>query len=92
MVQVPDKITKLIEEFLCELEIHQIHIDRAILFGSYAAGTFDEWSDIDLALVSESFKGDRFADRDLIREIKLSVRDLENIKVPFTFSVIPAWF
>ncbi len=57
MAQVPDKITKLIKQFLHELEINQIHINKAILFGSYANGTFHEWSDIDLALVSNSFKG-----------------------------------
>ena len=73
MAQVPDKIKKLIEQFLHELEINQIHINKAILFGSYANGTFHEWSDIDLALVSNSFKGDRFKDRDLIRKIKLAV-------------------
>ena len=72
MAQVPDKITKLIKQFLHELEINQIHINKAI-FGSYANGTFNEWSDIDLALVSDSFKGDRFKDRDLIRPIKLTV-------------------
>ena len=73
MAQVPDKITKLIKQFIHELEINQIHINKAILFGSYANGTFNEWSDIDLALVSDSFKGDRFKDRDLIRKIKLTV-------------------
>ena len=73
MAQVPDKITKLLEQFIHELEINQIHINKAILFGSYANGTFNEWSDIDLALVSDSFKGDRFKDRDLIRKIKLAV-------------------
>ena len=35
----------------------------AILFGSYAQGTFNEWSDIDLAIVSKVFVGDRFEDR-----------------------------
>ena len=57
MAQVPDKITKLIEVFIHELELNKIHINKAILFGSYANGTFNELSDIDLALVSESFKG-----------------------------------
>jgi len=43
------------------------------LFGSYAEGRANEWSDIDIALVSDSFDGDRFDDRSKIRRITLSV-------------------
>jgi predicted nucleotidyltransferase len=43
------------------------------LFGSYAEGRANEWSDIDIALVSDSFEGDRFEDRGKIRRITLSV-------------------
>ncbi len=50
MAQVPVEITRLIDQFLNELEINQIHVNEAFLFGSYANGTFNEWSDIDLAL------------------------------------------
>lgn len=98
MAQVPDYIIELIKKFISELEYNQIHIKKAILFGSYANGTFNEWSDIDLALVSDSFKGDRFKDRDLIRKIKLAVSSsLEPIpfrsenftpKDPFVKSII----
>ncbi len=43
------------------------------MFGSYADGRANEWSDIDIALVSDSFDGDRFDDRSKIRRITLSV-------------------
>jgi predicted nucleotidyltransferase len=36
---------------------------RLILFGSRAAGNAEEYSDIDLILVSECFRGQRFLDR-----------------------------
>ena len=56
------------------------NIEQAILFGSYAQGTYTSWSDIDLALVSSDFEGDRFKDRDKIRRIKLKISsDLEPI-------------
>ncbi len=34
-----------------------------ILFGSYARGDFNLWSDIDLLIISEAFSGVRFLDR-----------------------------
>jgi hypothetical protein len=38
----------------------------------FAAGKYD-WSDIDLALVSDAFEGERFRDRNKIRRIKLEI-------------------
>ena len=67
----------------------QINIEQAILFGSYAQGTYSSWSDIDIALVSSDFEGDRFKDRDKIRRIKLKISsDLEPIPyLPDDFTV-----
>lgn len=39
-----------------------IPISQAYLFGSYAKGRADAWSDIDIALVSHKFGGIRFND------------------------------
>ncbi len=74
MAEIPDKAKLIIDRFLSELAEDGIGIEQAILFGSYAQGTFDEWSDIDLALVSSTFEGDRFRDREKIRRIKLKVK------------------
>lgn len=83
MAQIPDKISSIIELFLEELEKNNIKIEQAILFGSYTQGTYTSWSDIDLALVSSDFEGDRFKDRDKIRRIKLRISsDLEPIPYP----------
>jgi len=43
------------------------------LFGRYATGNNHDWSDIDLALVSDAFGGERFCDRNKIRRIKLEI-------------------
>jgi predicted nucleotidyltransferase len=40
----------------------EISVDKAILFGSYASGTFDNESDIDLAIFSNYFQGMRRVD------------------------------
>jgi predicted nucleotidyltransferase len=83
MAQIPDKISSIIERFLEELKKNNINIEQAVLFGSYAQGTFTTWSDIDIALVSSDFEGDRFKDRDKIRRIKLKISsDLEPIPYP----------
>ena len=73
MAQIPDQIRDIIEKYIRALEEQNIHVQRAVLFGSHAGGRANEWSDIDIALVSEAFAGDRFDDRSKIRRITLSV-------------------
>ena len=73
MVKIPDQIREIINNYIDELEKNNIHVSKAILFGSFAGGRANEWSDIDIALVSESFEGDRFNDRGKIRKITLSI-------------------
>ncbi len=64
MVKISDDIIEKIKSFITELEKDNIHVKRAILFGSYAKGTFNEWSDIDVALVSEDFEGASIFDKE----------------------------
>ena len=78
MHQIPTIITTIIKRFIDELEKNNIPIKEAILFGSYVKGTYHDWSDIDVALVSDAFDGERFRDRNKIRRIKLEISsDLE---------------
>jgi predicted nucleotidyltransferase len=73
MYKVPNRITKSIKDYINYLENTNIHIKEAILFGSYAKGNSNEFSDIDLALVSENFTGSRFFDLDTLRDAKFAV-------------------
>jgi predicted nucleotidyltransferase len=74
MVQKADrKIEQTLKSYIEQLENIGIHVQQAILFGSYASGKYDEWSDIDLAIVSNDFVGNRFEDRSKIRKITLQV-------------------
>lgn len=80
MTEIPSKTRKIIDDFLQELSKNNIKIEQAVLFGSCAQGTFNDWSDIDLAIVSKAFQGERFRDRAIIRRIKLKISsDLEPI-------------
>ena len=73
MAQIPVNIKRKIDKYLTVLREHNIPIRQAILFGSYARGDYNEWSDIDIALVSEIFEGSRIKDKNKIRKITLSV-------------------
>jgi predicted nucleotidyltransferase len=53
-----DAVVKTVKQFKKALESSNIQVERLILFGSYAAGTAREDSDIDLIVISPSF-GDK---------------------------------
>ena len=60
MAKIPDSIRETVQKYIAELAKNDIPLNKAYLFGSYTAGRHDKWSDIDIALVSEAFKGDLF--------------------------------
>ena len=51
-----DQVAKIIRGFISELS-REIPIKEIILFGSYARGNPEEYSDIDLAVISDWFEG-----------------------------------
>jgi len=53
-------------------------LNTVYLFGSYANGTAKEYSDVDLAIVSDKFEGSRFFDKQKLNKyiLKTSI-DLE---------------
>ena len=63
MAATSDSIIELVNKYIEVLQQNNIHILEAIIFGSHAKGLSREESDIDVALISESFTGDRFEDR-----------------------------
>jgi len=63
MVNKKDSAIKIVTRYIDELEKHEIHIREAIIFGSHAKKMARPESDIDVALVSDAFTGDRFEDR-----------------------------
>jgi len=83
MVQLPAKVKNIIDRYLQALIRNNIPIKEAMLFGSYAKGNYQEWSDIDIALVSEIFAGNRIDDKDKIRKITLSISSEIEV-IPFS--------
>jgi len=73
MAEIPAKIEQIIVKYMDILKQNKIPIKNAFLFGSFARGNYNEWSDIDIALVSDIFEGNRIYDRKKIRRLTLSV-------------------
>ena len=55
MAQTRRQITILVRRYIAALEARGLPVERVILFGSYASGNPDEWSDIDIAVISPKF-------------------------------------
>jgi predicted nucleotidyltransferase len=55
LVKTKTELTKIAEAYVKKLREYRVHVEKVILFGSYARGTQQENSDIDLAFVSEDF-------------------------------------
>lgn len=49
-------LNKILKDYVNLLK-KQIRLEMVILYGSYARGTPRDWSDIDIVIVSSSFKG-----------------------------------
>ncbi len=56
---VENTIIEAVQKYLAALPRVGIHARRAILFGSFACGQTDEYSDIDLIVIAPEFDGPR---------------------------------
>ena len=83
MAPSTDAVIEIIKKYVHELKLHNIPVDEAILFGSFVKGTAGEESDIDVALISNAFTGDRFDDR---RKIVPFRRTIDSRLEPMPFS------
>ena len=72
MDENPFEVKEKIKTFLTKLTESNIVVNKAILFGSYSKNQFDEYSDIDIAIVSQDFSGNPYLDNEKIRNAKLS--------------------
>jgi len=73
VAEIPNIIKSTLLRFVDELKRNHIDIRQAFFVWQLRPGTFDSWSDIDIALVSDGFRGSRFQGRNMVWKIKLSV-------------------
>ena len=83
MASPTDSTIKSIRYYIKRLEENKIPVQKVFLFGSYAKGTSREDSDIDIAVISTFFKGDRYSDRRLIVPFRRGL-DSRIEPMPFT--------
>lgn len=72
-----------IEKYLEVLKKRNIRVQKAILYGSLAAGSGDEDSDIDLAIVSPDLGQDRFKESLLLKKLTRGI-DLDISPRPYS--------
>ncbi len=62
-------VINTLRQFINELEAANIHVERLILYGSHAAGTAREDSDIDVVVISPGFADKSYWERiDILSE------------------------
>lgn len=66
MVETRTDVKQIVDHYVRQLQA-DIKVEKVILFGSHARGQANEWSDIDIAVISDDLKGlDQFQRVELI--------------------------
>ncbi len=68
--------------FIDECRLLGLTFKKVILFGSFAKGTADEWSDIDLLLISDQFTDNIFDNIKLYSKINIKYPSIETHPYP----------
>lgn len=68
MVKSKTLVKNIIMQYVEELEKH-VAVEKVILFGSWAKGNCDEYSDIDLAIFSSDFGKQRLKEAELLYRV-----------------------
>jgi predicted nucleotidyltransferase len=75
MAEIDARVLTKVRLYLEKLRKCGITISKAYIFGSYAKGQADRWSDIDIAIVSPQIGEDRFEERVKLTRMAISVDD-----------------
>lgn len=75
MAEIDAVVMKNVRMFLEKVRNAGMSISEAYIFGSYAKGKADKWSDIDIAVVSPQIGNDRFEERVRLTELAMSIDD-----------------
>jgi predicted nucleotidyltransferase len=73
MAERVNRIRKIIKNYIGIMLKNNIKVEKVYLYGSYALGKASGGSDIDIAVVSKDFSGDRFMDRRRIVPLRREV-------------------
>ena len=79
--KIDSRVKNTIMEYISKLK-KEINVIDVYLFGSYAKGNYHNDSDIDIAVISDQFKGDCIEDRLLLMRLRRDI-DLRIEPHPF---------
>lgn len=71
-----DEIVEIVKRYLASLPAFGIHANRGVLFGSFALGKADEFSDIDLVVIAPELEGPR--ELTLVEKLWLATASADN--------------
>ena len=72
----PDKqVKKVANKYIAEVVKSGIPVNSAYLFGSYAKGNSNKYSDIDICVVSSIFGKDRLKERVMLMNLQEDIND-----------------
>jgi len=66
---VPKDVEAIIRKFAGAVSARGIHVDKILLYGSYAANRQTPDSDLDVAIVSPDFGRDRFSEGVILNQL-----------------------
>lgn len=70
---VKREIIEIIKSYIYYLKENGINPEKVILFGSHINSMPDEWSDIDIAVISSEFGKDTYAERVTLSKLAYSI-------------------
>ena len=85
MAEVPEEVMNMVNDYVKRLN-KEIQVKKAVLFGSYAKGSFHKDSDVDLAIFSDNFNKMRRVDGINYLLLRAMDYDLDLEPLPFTYN------
>lgn len=86
MVEISQKINNIIGEYISDIQKY-MKVDKAFIYGSYAKGNNNEYSDIDIAIFSDSFINQSFVESvSFLFSIARKYKEMSIEPVAFTLS------
>ena len=72
--KIPKKLISIVNEYIRILKEDNLPIKKVILFGSYAKGTQNKWSDVDICIISPQFNKPYNAMQYLVQKVNFNIK------------------
>lgn len=83
MAKIPSEVIEIINKYI-EIIKNDIKINKVILYGSYAKGTYNSDSDIDIAIIIDGYNEDNFISMGTFLLDKSNILKVDIQPLPFS--------